>query len=140
MEADFLNCARRVASRERDARVADRKVVKVESRAFGVLYAEVVQEVQNVKAKVWLRPLILNSFEDDTFLDLRGGSDIVLDSEVVEDVDSDTRLRLSVNLLATEGDVVSRAISDDDWNVTSSKCVMKFLQTLSLGGPSDLHE
>lgn len=140
IEADFRYNAQRIVSRESRA-AAERqlkRIVKVESQGCGTLFAEVVQEVapkedaQGAKervAKLWLRPLLLDN--EDTFMDLRGGSDLVLEAGRVVEVDGEMRTRVAVNLAATEGDVVSRTVSDERWKESTSNALLEFVRSLS---------
>lgn len=131
IEAEFNHQADRISSREKSTTQSQKKIVKIHSHGFGTLFAEVVQELGEEQEKVWLRPLLLDSDESATSVDLRGGSDVVLERCQVEDVDSETSFRISVNLMATESDLLGRALSDDRWNEISSKAVMTFMRTLS---------
>lgn len=132
IEAEFSYSARHIVSRERPVPPA-KKIVKVESGDLGTLFAEVVQEVTEGEGKLWLRPLLLDKGDEGTFLDLRGGSDVFLQKECVRDVDEETKTRLHINLLATESDVLSRAVSDERWNDVGSRALFAFINGLSKG-------
>lgn len=131
LEAEFNYSARRVESRERGADRVHRKIVKVEKLGFATMFAEVVQEIDDGKGRIWLRPLLMDSHGQDGFVDLRGATDVVLEKTSVSDVDSETKLRLSVNLMATEEDVVGRVVSDENWDKVSTNAVLLFLKKLS---------
>lgn len=130
LEAEFIYSSRHVESHEKTAPTF-RKIVKVEGHGFATMFAEVVQEVDNAKGNMWLRPLLLTNRNKDTSMDLRGASDIVLEKKLVQNVDNETRLRICVNLMATEEDVVDRVLSDERWDEVSSRAVLMFMKKLS---------
>jgi len=143
VEADFAFNAKRLISRESGLQARkENKIVKVESKGGGTLFAEVVQETVvandrdgsgNRQPKMWLRPLLLNSEVENTFMDLRGGTDLVLEASKVSEIDSETRTRVTVNLAATEADALDRAVSDERWNESGSKALLVFMRSLSEG-------
>ncbi|KAI0560003.1 hypothetical protein FGB62_128g014 [Gracilaria domingensis] len=135
LEDEFGYTASRIESRERE-KPSFRRIVKVEKEGFATMFAEVVQEPNDERGRMWLRPLLLSSHLKDTAVDLRGATDVVLDKKCVSEVDSETRLRLSVNLIATEHDVVGRVLSDERWDEVGTNAVLSFMKRLSEGdGP-----
>lgn len=137
VEADFAYNARRIVSRETGVAASPKKIVKVESDGCGTLFAELVQEVggeevdgEYVAEKMWLRPLLLDSDVGGTFVDMRGGTDLVLEADKVSEVDAEMRTRVWINLAATESDVLERAVSDERWNENASKVLLVFLKSI----------
>lgn len=137
IEADFRYNAQRIVSREAEEPL--KKVVKIECEGHGTMFAEVVQEIgpqsaregkQAKPRRVWLRPLLLDHL--DTFMDLRGGTDLVLDAAKVADVSNETRTRITANLAAIEGDMLSRQeASEWRWQDATSTAVINFVRDLS---------
>lgn len=133
VEAEFNYSARRVVSRERVSKTPAKRLVKVANRGYGTLFAEVVQEIDEGEGKLWLRPLLLDSDDKDenTFVDLRGGSDLVLSKSRATELDDETKIRVTMNMVATESDLIDRALSDERWNEIGSTALIKFMTGLS---------
>lgn len=109
------------------------RLVRVESAAHGTLFARVIQHVATEgRERVWLRPLLLD--DKSGFVDLRGGSDIVLDKDKVEDVEAEMRLRVDINLAATEADFESRVVTDERWAESGTRALMDFVKGLGEKG------
>lgn len=129
LESDFSYNAQRIVSRESQAE--QKKIVQVKSPGYGTLIAELIQEIEakeGTKQKFWLRPLLLDG-EKEGFMDLRGGSDVFWEGGSVEEVAGEKRVRVEINLAATEGDVIGRVVRDDDWRESTSLALLTFMKT-----------
>lgn len=102
---------------------------------MGTLFAQVVQEVmpahtqEGARRKVWLRPLLLDGYAD-TFVDLRGGSDVFIEAERVEQVEEEVKVRVEINLAATEGDWMGRVVEDERWGESAAGALLRFMTSL----------
>eukprot|EP00737_Agarophyton_chilense_P001633 gb/GEZJ01001832.1/.p1 GENE.gb/GEZJ01001832.1/~~gb/GEZJ01001832.1/.p1 ORF type:complete len:151 (+),score=23.50 gb/GEZJ01001832.1/:35-487(+) len=65
LEDEFGYTAKRIESRQK-AQPTLRRIVKVEKKGFATMFAEVVQELDDGKGRIWLRPLLLSNDQKDT--------------------------------------------------------------------------
>eukprot|EP00177_Eucheuma_denticulatum_P001217 GFKZ01002196.1.p1 GENE.GFKZ01002196.1~~GFKZ01002196.1.p1 ORF type:complete len:204 (+),score=33.88 GFKZ01002196.1:182-793(+) len=137
LESDFHYNATRIIHRE--SQPPSLPLVRVVSPGFGTLFAQLVQRVEGTRegggVKFWLRPLLLDACEEigGGFMDLRGGNDVFIDAgeERVQRVAGEMRLRVEVNLAATESDCVGRLGEDADvWAEGTQAVLMRFMKSL----------
>lgn len=132
VEQDFSQSASRITYRETHTDETNtHQIVSLISPGYATLFAKLIQEVTTTggKARVWLRPLLLDA--SSGFVDLRGANDLVLDQSLVRQVDPLTVTKLRVNLAATEADVSSRAAVDDAVGHLASRALVDFMRHLS---------
>lgn len=134
LEADFTYSARRLVHRARHME-APTRLVRLESPGYATLFARVVQNVTSPDGtkRVWLRPLLLDA-PTGGFVDVRGGTDLVLPDHLIsDDVQGEMYTRVVANLAATEGDVEARAVNDDGDGIDTSArtALMEFVRKVS---------
>lgn len=139
LEQAFNHASSRISSRENPKiqpelpqTIISLKVTNSESK-ITTMFASVIQAVDHGdKHRVWLRPLLLDASVGG-FVDLRGTSDLLLDQYLVGDkVDEITRMKLRVNLTATECDLYERTADVIDGLSTqvASDALVQFLSRL----------
>lgn len=125
-EAEFAVRAKRVERRESVR--SPRAIVRVDGAGGAALFAELVQRVGQDEGpeRVWLRPLLLNG-TDGTFVDLRGGNDVLMPAEGIAVCDDETRTRVVMNTAATEGELADRCAQDERWTEAGAAALRLFV-------------
>lgn len=130
LEEAFTYAASRVERREKRSE-PPMHVVRVVTANHSTLFAAVVQHIDAAHRppRVWLRPLLLDGRTG--FIDLRGASDLLLDTCFVkDDVDARTSTSLRATLAATEPDLASHTTEEDPYSHVASTALVEFLKTL----------